>query len=149
MSLFDRMKISAFSQPTLQAFLGSDFDTFRFFDTDLPQGKIPQGTCVRVTSISQITSYLHNGRNALTFDRMQVDVLDQDKSVVSNAAAAVSDWLDKANFVDNGAFLSPPRTSGGPPANFRLNSRGGNYPFTNRKIPMQILDYRIFNVEPS
>ncbi len=149
MSLFDRMKISAFTQPTLQAFLGSDFDTFRFFDTQLPQGKIPQGTCVRVTSVSQITSYFHNGRNALTFDRMQIDVLDRDRTIVSNAAAAIANWLDKANFVDNGPFLSPPRTSGGPPANFRLNQRGGVYPLTDRAIPVTTLDYRIFNVEPS
>ncbi len=149
MSLFARMKISAFSEPTLKAFFGTDFSTFRWFDTQLPQGKIPSGTCARLLSVSQITSYLHSGRNPLTQDRVQLDVLDPDPEVAGSAAAAVSNWLDKANFVDNGAFLSPVRTSGGPPANFRLNQRGGVFFATDRAIPVTTLDYRIFNVEPS
>jgi hypothetical protein len=149
MSLFARMKISAFSEPTLQAFFGSDFSAFRWFDTQLPQGKIPAGTCARLLSVSQITTYLHNGRNKMTQDRVQIDVLDPDPEVAGNAAAAVCNWLDKANFVDNGLLLSPPRTSGGPPANFRLNQRGGVYPLTDRAIPVTTLDYRIFNVEVS
>lgn len=149
MSLFSRMKISAFSEPTLQAFFGTDFATFRWFDTQLPQGKIPQGTCARLLSVSQITTYFHNGRNPLTQDRVQIDVLDPNPEVAGNAAAAVSNWLDKANFVDNGQFLSPVRTNSGPPANFRLNQRGGVYPLTDRAIPVTTLDYRIFNVEPS
>jgi hypothetical protein len=148
MSLFARMKISAFSEPTLQAFFGSDFSTFRWFDTQLPQGKIPSGTCVRLLSVSQITSYLHNGRNPLIQDRVQIDVLDPNPEVTGNAAAAISNWLDKANFVDNGAFMSPIFTSRAP-ANFRLNQRGGVYPLTDRAIPVTTLDYRIFNVEPS
>jgi hypothetical protein len=149
MSLFARMKISAFAEPTLQAFFGSDFSTFRWFDTQLPQGKIPSGTCARLLSVSQITTYLHNGRNKMTQDRVQIDVLDPDPEVTDSAAEAISTWLDKANFVDNGAFMSPVRTGGGPPANFRLNQRGGVFPLTDRAIPVTTLDYRIFNVEPS
>lgn len=145
-SLFQRMRISAFATPALQAFFGTDYQTFRFFDRLLPQGKEKLGACVRVTSISQITDYLHNGRNGLTQERMQIDVIDADSVRASNAAAAIDTWLDSANFADNREFASPVRTSGGPPPNFKLNQRGGLYPAPELMIPVETLDYRIFNV---
>ena len=145
-SLFQRMRISAFSQPALQAFFGSDYPTFRFFDRLLPQGQEKLGPCVRVTSVSQITTNLKNGRNKLTEERMQIDVIDSDSVRASNAADAIDTWLDSANFADNRAFGSPVTASGGPPPNFKLNQRGGLYPATERMIPVESLDYRIFNV---
>lgn len=145
-SLFARMRISAFSTPALQAYFGSDFATFRFFDRLLPQGQEKLGACVRVTSVSQITDYLHNGRNGLTQERMQIDVIDASPVVASNAAAAIDTWLDSANFVDNRQFASPVVASGGPSANFKLNQRGGLYPAPELMIPVETLDYRIYNV---
>lgn len=145
-SLFQRMRISAFSTPALQAFFGTDYQTFRFFDRLLPQGQEKLGPCVRVTSVSQISEYLHNGRNQLTGERMQIDVIDADSERASNAAAAIDTWLDSANFVDNRQFASPVRASGGPAANFKLNQRGGLYAMPERMIPIETLDYRISNV---
>lgn len=144
--LFERMRISAFSTPALQAFFGSNYLTFRFFDTTLPLGQEKQGPCAIVTNVSQINEYLHNGRNALTGERMQIDVIDKNVTVAKSAAAAVDEWLAHANFVDNRAFGSPVRVSGGPPANFKLNQRGGVYPAFQLMIPVQSLDYRISNV---
>lgn len=145
-SLFQRMRISAFATPALQAFFGTDYQTFRFFDRLLPQGQEKLGPCVRVTSVSQVSEYLHNGRNQLTGDRMQIDVIDADSERASNAAAAIDTWLESANFVDNREFSSPVRSSGGPPANFKLNQRGGLYSAPERMIPIETLDYRIYNV---
>ncbi len=145
--LFERMRLSAFSNTALRTFFGNDWLTFRFFDTDLIQGQEQIGACAVVTNISQITEYLHNGRNPLTGERVQIDVIDKDKNVAKSAANAVDLWLESANFVDNRAFImSPVRSSGGPPPNFKLNQRGGTYAAFQLKIPVQMLDYRIYNV---
>ncbi len=145
--LFTRMRLSAFSRSALQAFFGTDFLTFRFFDTDLIPGQETVGTCCIVTSVSQLTEYLHNGRNPLTGDRVQFDIIDKNKGVATAAAAAIDTWLESVNFVDNREFiLSPVRASGGPPPNFKLNQRGGTYAAFQLKIPLQMLDYRISNV---
>lgn len=145
--LFARMRLSAFANTALQGYLGTNFQMFRFFDRLLPQGQEALGTCVRVTTVSQITDYLHNGRNPLTQERVQIDIIDADNVRASDAASAVDLWLESANFVDNREFiLSPVRTPGGPPANFKLNQRGGLYPAPERMIPVESLDYRIYNV---
>ncbi len=149
MTLFYRMKLSASRVPALQTFFGADFNSFRWFDTLLAPGQIAAGPCVRITSISEITSYLHNGRNGLTQPRVQIDVIGPDPATVSDAVEAIDTWLDHANFVTNGEFASPPTPSNGPASNFRLNARGGTFPATDRELPVTTLDYRIFNVNPS
>lgn len=146
MSLFERMRILAFSDTSLQAFFGSTFASFRFFDRLLPQGYEKLGTCARVTTVSQVPTYLHSGRNPLTGDRVQIDVIDASPSVANAAAAAIDTWLETVNFADNRQFASPVRRSGGPPPNFKLNQRGGLIPSTERMIPVESLDYRILNV---
>lgn len=145
-SLFARMRLSAFATPALQFYLGTNWLTFRFFDRLLPQGFEKRGTSARVTNVSQVSEYLHNGRNQLTAERVQIDVISADSGTAIDAAAAIDTWLDSANFVDNRAFASPVRASGGPPANFKLNQRGGLYPAPELMIPIETLDYRIYNV---
>lgn len=149
MSLIARMRLLAFAEPTLRAFFGNDFNTFRWFDTQLVQGKAPAQTALIFLGVSRMTTYLHNGRNPLRRDRVQLDVVDGNPEVSDAAAEAVCVWLDKANFVDNGALSSPVKTSMGPPANFLNNTRGGVYPFTDRALPTQTLDYFVWNIEPS
>ena len=104
-----------------------------------------------VQTISQITTNLHGAkmRNPLTQVRMQISIADPNPTVASNAAAAVANFLDTANFWQNGAFQSPPVTSP-PGTNVMLNQMGAFYAFqTDRPIPVEILDYRIFSVDPS
>ncbi len=151
LSLFVRMRDLAFQSTELQAFFGptSDTNKFRFFDRQLPQGQIARGTCAVVQTVSQITTNLHNQpmRNRLTQDRVQISIADPSPTRASNAAAAICTFLDKANFWQNGAFASPRRTDP-PGTNVKLNQRGDFITFqTATPIPVEVLDYRIFNVD--
>ena len=151
MDLFTRLRDLAFLDPTLNAIFGPTFDVnkFRWFDRQLPQGQIANGTCAVVQTVSQITTNLHNTpiRNPLTQDRVQISVVDKSPRVASSAAAAVCNFLDTANFWQNGAFASP-RVANPPGTNIKLNQRGAFFSFqTDRPIPVEVLDYRIFNVD--
>ena len=151
MALIDRMKLSAFSNAGMRSFFGTDFDTFRFFDQQLPTGEIAKGTCLRVNaSVSEAVNYLHNGENRLTMPRVQFDVLDVDPVRANQATAAVQAWLQTggANFVDN-RWLTSPLSTSGRPSNFRLNTRSAlEWRKTPQPVPVTCLDYRIYNVEP-
>jgi hypothetical protein len=147
MTLVTKIRTAAFMQASLRAFFGSDFATFRMFDRQLKQGALAIGTCCIITTISEITTYLHPGPNPLTFERVQFDVLSVDADEASDAADAICSWLNTgdANFITNGMFASPVVYDPGP-SNFRLNRRGGLWPTTNRPVPMETLDYRVMNV---
>lgn len=147
MNLVTKMRTVAFQQPSLQAFFGSDFSTFRWFDRQLKQGALDVGTCAVVTTVSQVTEYLHPAPNPLKGDRVQIDVIDNDPDRAADAAAAIDAWLatGAANFVTNGPLQSPPVTDVGL-TNFKLSQRGGLIFRTNRPIPVESLDYRILNV---
>ena len=151
LSLFIRMRDLMFLDATLQTYFGPTSDTrkFRVFDRQLPQGQLALGTCATAQTISQITGNLHNSpmRNPLTQVRMQISIVDPNPTRASNAAAAVAAFLDTANFWQNGAFQSPSVVSPNG-TNILLNQMGGFATFqTDRPIPVEILDYRIFNVD--
>lgn len=151
MDLFTRMRDLAFLDPTLNAIFGPTFDVnkFRWFDRQLPQGQISNGTCAIVQTVSQVTTNFHGVpmRNSLTQDRVQISIADRNPRVASTAASAVSNFLDTANFWKNGAFASP-RVVNGPGTNVKLNQRGSFITFqTDRPIPVEQLDYRIYNVD--
>lgn len=152
LSLFVRMRDLMFLDATLQTYFGPTSDTlkFRVFDRQMPQGQISQGTCATIQTVSQLTRTQHGPRmrNALTGDRVQINVIDKNPTRASNAAEAVCNFLDTANFYLNGAFASPPRTD--PPGqNVRLNQRGAFITEqTNIPIPVETLDYRISNINP-
>ncbi len=153
LSLFVRMRDLMFLDATLQTYFGPTSDTkkFRVFDRQLPQGQISQGTCATIQTVSQITTNLHGSpmRNPLTQDRVQINIIDKSPTRASNAADAVCNFLDKANFYDNGAFASPPVAVTTPGQNVKLNQRGAFITEqTNIPIPVETLDYRIFNVNP-
>ena len=147
MNLITKIRTAAFMQASLRAYFGDDFATFRMFDRQMKQGSLAIGTCCIVTTISEITTYLHPGPNPLRMVRTQFDVLDNDADIAANAATAICAWLNTgaANFMDNGMFTSPTNPSSGP-SNFKLNQRGGLWPTTNRPVPMETLDFRIFDV---
>lgn len=149
--LFVRMRDLMFLDATLQTYFGPTADTlkFRVFDRQLPQGQIQRGTCCTIQTVSQISTNLHGAvmRNALTQDRVQINVIDPNPTRASNAADAVCNFLDTANFVDNGAFASPVRVVTTPGTNIKLNQRGAFMTEqTERPIPVETLDYRIFTV---
>lgn len=151
MSLFVRMRDLAFQDTTLNAIFGPTFDVnkFRWFDRQLPQGQIANGTCAVVQTVSQVTTNLHGAvmRNPLTQERVQISIADPKPGKASDAAAAVCNFLDQANFWKNGAFASP-RQVDPPGTNVKLNQRGAFITFqTDRPIPVEVLDYRIFNVD--
>lgn len=147
MTLYAKMRQLAFQQASLRAFFGDDLSTFRWFYIQVPLGMIGVETCARVITVSQITTNLHGVpmRNALTQDRIQIDVLDKRPSVAAAAADAIDQWLETADFVRNGAFQSPPILTL-PGTNIKLNQRGGLDYQTQRPTPVESLDYRVFNV---
>lgn len=147
MTLTTKIRTAAFMQASLRAFFGSDFATFRIFDRQLKQGAIATGTCCIVTTVSEITTYLHPGPNPLKMVRTQFDILDNDPDVAADAAAAICAWLNTgaANFIVNGMFASPTINAAGP-SNYKLNQRGALWPTANRPVPMETLDFRIFDV---
>lgn len=147
MTLTTKIRTAAFMQSSLRAFFGNDFDTFRMFDRQLKQGSLAVGTCCIITTVSEVTTYLHPGPNPLKMVRTQFDILDVDPDVAADAAAAIEAWLNTgdANFLENGMFTSPAVQAAGP-SNFKLNQRGGLWPTTNRPVPMETLDYRIMSV---
>lgn len=156
-SLYLRMRDLAFQDSVLNAIFGPTFDSnkFRWFNQQLPQGQVgnlPLGkTCCFVISIGKITYNLHGAvmRNPLNQPRMQISVTNPDPTKASDAAEAVSKFLDKANFWKNGAFASP-RVNDRPGTNVMLNQKGGFLSVqTAIPIPVEILDYRIWNVDPS
>jgi hypothetical protein len=151
MNLFTRMRDLAFQDATLNAIFGPTFDVnkFRVFDRQLPQGQIANGTCAVVQTVSQVTTNLHTApmRNPLTQERVQISIVDPKPAKASDAATAVCNFLDTANFWQNGAFASPRRTDPGG-QNVKLNQRGAFMTYqTDRPIPVEVLDYRIFNVD--
>lgn len=157
LNLFIRLRDLAFQDPTLNAIFGPTMDSnkFRWFDRQLPQGQVgvlQNGkTCAIVQTVSQVTTNLHGKtmRNALTQDRVQISIADPNPTTASNAAAAVQNFLDTANFWQNGAFASP-RITDPSGTNVKLNQRGAFLTFqTGIPVPVEVLDYRIFNVEPS
>ncbi len=154
-SLFTRMRDLAFADPALNSIFGptADINKFRWFFQQLPQNQISVGPCVRVLTVSQRPAfYSHNGRNPLKETRMQFDVVTPalNPDAADDAAEAINNFLDRANFADNRQFDSPPRKPHGPPPNFLLNQRGG-FTTVGTKIPIPVstLDYRILNIDPN
>ncbi len=147
MTLTTKIRTAAFMQSSLRAFFGDDFATFRMFDRQMKQGALAIGTCCIITTISEITTYLHPAPNPLKMVRTQFDILDNDPDTAAEAAAAMCAWLNTgdANFMSNGMFTSPLVNDPGP-SNFKLNQRGALWPTTNRPVPMETLDFRIFDV---
>jgi hypothetical protein len=144
-----RMILMASADPVMQSIFGAPFSEFRWFDRQLPPERLQDGTCARLTSVSQVTNYLHGGRprNPLTYEWIQIDILDVNAAAAGAAAAAVDTWMETANLMSNAVLASPagaPSTA----ANFKLNQRGGSFPGTEPPIPVETLDYRIYNVQP-
>lgn len=157
LSLFIRMRDLAFQDPTLNGIFGPTMDSnkFRWFNTQLPQGQVgtlPGGkTCAFVLTVSQATYNLHGSvmRNPLNRPRVQIAIADPSPTKADDAAAAVCNFLDQANFVKNGAFASPPVTDP-PGTNVKLSERGGFLTYqTGIPIPVVLLDYWIYNVNPT
>ncbi len=154
-SLFTRMRDLAFADPTLNGIFGptTDINRFRWFFQQRPQRQISLGPCVTVWSISQQpVFYAHNGRSATKRTRLQFDVVTPNISpdAADNAAEAINNFLDHANFADNRQFDSPPKRPGSPPPNFLDNQRGGFASvLTGIPVTVTILDYRILNTDPN
>lgn len=151
MDLFSRMRDLAFQDPALNAIFGPTFDVnkFRWFRIQLFQGQLPKGTCCMVNIVSTIFHNVHGYpmRLRLNEPRVDINVVDPNPNVASDAAEAVKTFLDKANFWMNGAFASP-RRNDPPGTNTLLNQRGTFWTFqTSRPIPVELLEYRIMNVD--
>jgi hypothetical protein len=144
--LLQKMRTLAMQDATLQGYLLGGNGTFRFFDTQLPQGYIYQGTCVTVQQISDVLMYAQSGPLSLDWVRVQVNVWDLDSVRAKQLAAyLVASWFPSVDFSTESMFLSPP----GPPlaaANFKLSQRGV-LDFSVQPTPawVETIDMRICN----
>lgn len=149
MNLYERMRLLAYQQPELQAYLGDVLANFRWFYIQVPLGLIGKYSCVRVLTVSQQNVYLHGvpARNPLVVDRVQIDVLDPRPNTAARLARLIDAWLDTADFVNNSDLDSPPTNR--PGQNIKIGERGALDFQTEPPVPVVSLEYRIFNVLPS
>lgn len=143
------MRTLAQLDTTLQSYLGAPGNIFRWFDTQLPQGRIKQGPCITVIRVSEVGYYAHRaGRFTLAGPRFQFDILGTDPEELRALGAYM-----KTGFLQN-ADLSTPNIWGCPtvapiyPApNTVLNYRGGLLYQVEPPIWRELLDVRIWNRE--
>ena len=149
MNLYERMRLLAYQQTALQAYLGSVLANFRWFYIQVPPGIIGKYSCVRVLTVSQENMYLHGvpARNPLLRDRVQIDVLDPRPSTAATLAGLIDQWMTTADFVTNSDLDSPPGIK--PGTNIKIGERGALDYQTELPVPVVSLEYRIFNVLPS
>lgn len=149
MTLYDRMRLLAYQQAGLQAYLGNVLANFRWFYIQVPPGIIGKYSCVRVLTVSQENAYLHGvpSRNKLLRDRVQIDVLDPRPATAAAIAQLIDTWLETADFVTNSDLDSPPTSK--PGTNIKIGERGALDYEPEPPVPVVSLEYRIFNVLPS
>ena len=144
-----KIRTLAAADETLADLLG--FPLFRWFDTQLPQGYIGQGTCVRVLRVSTARLYTHETHGAASvvnqaLARFQFDVLDYDPEQTRRVAAAIRDWLATVDFSSTDQLDSPPVTPRRHP-NAVLNQRHGMDYQLQPPVHVETLDVRIFDLE--
>ncbi len=149
MNLYERMRLLAYQQTSLQPYLGDVLRNFRWFYIAVPPGIIGKYSCVRVLTVSQFNHYLHGvpARNPLVQDRVQIDVLDPNPATAARLAAAIDTWMTTADFVTNSDLDSPPSRK--PGTNIKIGERGGLDYQEDPPVPVVSLEYRIYNVLPS
>ena len=119
----------------------------RWFSRQLQPGYIDTGTCARVLRVSTARMYTHEGLNAMSEPRIQIDVMDYDSVKAAAAADAVIAFMETVNLATDEMFASPPTVPAAHP-NFLLNQRQGMEPRTSKgSVFVETLDYRIFNLE--
>ncbi len=142
MTLEANLRTQAAANATLKSLLGATpftLNSFRWFDTQLPQGMIGSGTCVRVLRISTVRDYNFQGIQNVSWVRMQIDVLDPNPETGRSVASAIIGFLGTASFGNIPTQF----------ANFVLNQRGGMDPQLQPPVFVQTIDVRIFNLEPT
>ena len=144
--LFEKMRMLAQQDATLQGYLLGSNGTFRWFDTQLPKGYVGQGTCIAVRQVSDVLDYVQSGPISLDWVRVQINIWDMDSVVAKSLAAyLVAGWFPSVSFASNAQFLSPPQT---PPScpNFKLGGKG-LLDYSVQPVPawVEILDYRVGN----
>lgn len=146
MTLEQKMRTLAQLDTGLQGYLyNPSNNTFRWFDRQVPQGYIQQGTCVSVLRVSTISRYAQTGRMADEQVMMQIDVRDFDPVQAAEVCAYISTWLGTVSFMDSNQFDSPPTTPNRFP-NFQMNQRSGmDYNVQPKPAYVEMLQYRIFN----
>jgi hypothetical protein len=154
-----KLRTLAMADGTLQADLGAPPAPFRWYDTTIPQGAIQQGTCVRVLRVSTLWLYAHSlppggspvvtppgGLLNLSQPRFQIDVMDLNPETARAVAADIIAFMSTADLASLDQFGSPATE---PPQfpNFLLNQRHGADYQEQPPISIEILDYRMFNLE--
>ena len=144
--LLAKMRTLAAADTTLQGYLYNPMNnTFRWFDTQLPQGYINQGTCVTVRQVSNVQTNVQEGRIALDQVRVQIDIRNLNSMQAKTVASAIDTWLGTVSFASDAQFLSPPTTPPNCP-NFKLMQRSSqDFNVTPQPAWVETLDYRIFN----
>jgi hypothetical protein len=146
MLLLTKMRLLAMADSTLQGYVGNPANgTFRWFDTQLPQGYINQGTCVTVRQVSDVQLYTQQGPIELDQVRVQIDVRDLSSVQAKTVANYINQWLSTVSFASAAQFLSPPQVPYNCP-NFKLLQRSSQ-DFNVQPTPawVETTDFRIFN----
>ena len=133
------LRTAASENATLAGLLGASpftLNSFRWYDTQLPQGQISNGTCVRVLRVSTGRQYSTDGLQNFSWPRFQIDVLDPNPEMSRSVANAIITFMGSAPF-------GPLNQS----ANYLLNQRGGMDYQLQPPVFVQSLDYRIFFLE--
>jgi hypothetical protein len=146
MSVIEKLRMLAITDSTMRGYLyNSANNTFRWFDTQLPQGYINQGTCVCTRQISDVPIYANSGRLATDMPRVQIDVRDLNSVQAKTVAAYIDTWFGTISCMSENQFDSPPTP---PPScpNFKLNQRSSQ-DFNVQPTPawVETLEYRIYN----
>ena len=134
---------------TMQSYLGAPGNTFRFFDTALPQGATAQGTCVTVLRVSEVGLYgFGAGRSSSAWPRFQFDVFDPNPETARALADYMKKtWLQSANIAQPGLFGCPSVGATFPAQNIVLNDRSTRLYQVQPPIYHSILDVRCYNRE--
>lgn len=147
MLLLTKMRLLAMADPAMSAVLyNPSNNTFRWMDTQLWQGYINQGTCVRVRQISDVLPYCQTGPLSLDLVMVQVDVGDLDSAKAKKFAEyLIFNFFPNANFAVGNQFTSPP-TAPPPAMNIKLGQRSSQ-DFAVQPTPpwVETLTYRVAN----
>jgi hypothetical protein len=134
------LRTQAMANTALAALFGSGSPLiFRWFDTQLPQGYIQSGTCVRVLRVSTNRTYSFAGIQNMSWIRFQIDVLDADPEQARAGASAIIGFLGAVSLGNIPTQY----------ANFLLNQRGGMDFQLQPPVFVQTLDVRLWNLEPT
>lgn len=149
----EKLRTLATMDATMQADLGSDPDTMRWYDRELLQNviaKLPAGSAaVRVTRVGTLRGMNQGGIMNLSWPRFQIDVLSLDPTEARDVANDVIVFLGTINLCSNGQFQSPVVSPRQNPSIF-LGQTAGIIPTPQPKsgpVYFERIDVRIANRE--